>query len=196
MYTIFESGLHGEREYDTLSWLADKHDVLWLGDEIDDNTANALCSQMLAKSKIKGKDHQMKLVINSDGGSVYAALSIAHFMENLGLDISTYNIGRCCSAAAVLLTCGSKGKRYAIPTATTMLHDVSTGTVGKYEDIRIDMKETLRLRKVLMEIVVRRSKISAEEVESLAFSRDRYFTAEEALDAGLIDHIITGPFNV
>lgn len=194
MYTIFESGLHGEREYDTLSWLADKHDILWLGDDIDDVTANALCSQMLAKSKIKGKNHPMKLVINSDGGSVYSALSIAHFMEHIGLEITTINIGRCMSAAAVLLTCGTKGKRFAIPTSTTMFHDVSTGMIGKYEDIRIDMKETNRLRKLLMEIVVRRSKISSDEVEALAFSRDRFFTAEEALEAGIIDGIIDGPF--
>lgn len=194
MYTIFESTAHGEREYDTLSWLADKHDVLWLGDDIDDNVANALCSQMLAKVKVKGKDHGMKLIINSDGGSVYSALSIAHFMENIGLNITTINIGRCMSAAAILLTCGTKGKRFAIPASTTMFHDISTGMVGKFEDLRIEVKETNRLRKMLMEIVVRRSKISADEVEHLAFSRDRYFTAEEALEAGIIDGILEGPF--
>lgn len=190
MYTIFESGLHGEREYDTLSWLADKHDILWLGDDIDDTLANALCSQMLAKSLIKGKGHKMKLIINSNGGDVYSALSIAHFMEKTTLDITTICIGRAMSAAAILLVCGSPGRRFAIPSATVMFHDVSTIVAGKFEDMRIDVRETSRLRKMLMDKVVERSKISAEEVEQLAFSRDRYFTAEEALQAGVIDRVI------
>ncbi len=192
MYTIFESGLHGEREYDTLSWLADKHDVLWLGDDIDDQIANALCSQMLAKSIIKGKGHKMKLVINSNGGDVYSALSIAHFMEHTGLEITTICIGRAMSAAAILLTCGAPGRRFAIPSGTVMFHDISTVIGGKYEDMRVDVKETARLRKLLMDKVLERTKISAEQVEQLAFSRDRYFTAEEALAAGVIDRIIEG----
>lgn len=190
MYTIFESGTHGEREYDTLSWLADKHDILWLGDDIDDGIANALCSQMLAKSMVRGKGHKMKLIINSNGGDVYSAMSIAHFMENTGIEVTTICIGRAMSAAAILLLSGAKGRRFVIPSGTIMLHDIATVVGGKFEDLKIDMKETMRLRKMLMDKVVTRTKISAEEVESYVFSRDRYFTAEEALEAGIVDRII------
>lgn len=185
MYTVFEAGTHGEREYTIFSWLAN-NGVIWLSD-INDKTVDMICGQILYRKKSNIKD--LSLFINSDGGEVNAMLTLVNFMENFGVEVNTFCVGRAYSAAAILLLAGKK--RYISPNATVMFHDISYGNGGTFKDVSIHQQHIHNLREKIKAIISRRTNWTPEQIEKRVFDRDYYLTAEEALAAGVVDEITT-----
>lgn len=186
--TVIESDGRMERAYDIYSRLL-KERIIFLGTPVDEHTANLIVAQLLfLEAEDPKKD--IKLYINSPGGSVYDALAIYDTMQFVKCDIETVGIGVQASAAAILLSSGTKGKRYLLPNSTVMIHQPSSGTSGKVTDQEIDLKESLRVKALIEEIMVnntgqKRAKIH-EDME-----RDRWMTAEEAMKYGIADKVIT-----
>lgn len=188
--TVIESDGRVERAYDIYSRLL-KDRIIFLGTPVEQHTANLIVAQLLfLQSEDPKKD--IFLYINSPGGSVYDALAIYDTMQYVTNDIQTVGIGMQASAAAFLLSSGTKGKRFLLPNATVMIHQPSSGTRGKVTDMEIDLKETLRLKHHLNEIMARNTgqKIATihEDME-----RDKWMTSDEAKKYGIIDKVITTP---
>lgn len=149
--TVIESEGRYERAYDIYSRLL-KDRIIFLGDGVNEHTANLVVAQLLfLQSEDAKKD--IYLYINSPGGSVYDALAIYDTMQYIQNDVQTVGIGVQASAAAFLLSSGTKGKRFLLPNATVMIHQPSSGTRGKVTDQEIDLKESLRVKKLLEEII-------------------------------------------
>ena len=188
--TVIESEGRYERAYDIYSRLL-KDRIIFLGEQVDQHTANLIVAQLLfLQSEDAKKD--IYLYINSPGGSVYDALAIYDTMQYVKNDIQTVGIGVQASAAAFLLSSGAKGKRFILPNATVMIHQPSSGTRGKVTDQEIDLRESLRVKKLLEEIMAKNTgqkpAIIHEDME-----RDRWMTATEAQKYGLVDKVITSP---
>lgn len=188
--TVIESDGRVERAYDIYSRLL-KDRIIFLGTPVEQHTANLIVAQLLfLQSEDSKKD--IFLYINSPGGSVYDALAIYDTMQYVTNDIQTVGIGMQASAAAFLLSSGTRGKRFLLPNATVMIHQPSSGTRGKVTDMEIDLKETLRLKHHLNEIMARNTgqKIATihEDME-----RDKWMTSDEAKKYGIIDKVITTP---
>lgn len=188
--TVIESDGRVERAYDIYSRLL-KDRIIFLGTPVEQHTANLIVAQLLfLQSEDPKKD--IFLYINSPGGSVYDALAIYDTMQYVTNDIQTVGIGMQASAAAFLLSSGTRGKRFLLPNATVMIHQPSSGTRGKVTDMEIDLKETLRLKHHLNEIMARNTgqKIATihEDME-----RDKWMTSDEAKKYGIIDKVITTP---
>ena len=188
--TVIESEGRYERAYDIYSRLL-KDRIIFLGEQVDQHTANLIVAQLLfLQSEDAKKD--IYLYINSPGGSVYDALAIYDTMQYVKNDIQTVGIGVQASAAAFLLSSGAKGKRFILPNATVMIHQPSSGTRGKVTDQEIDLRESLRVKKLLEEIMAKNTgqkpSIIHEDME-----RDRWMTAVEAQKYGLVDKVITSP---
>jgi ATP-dependent Clp protease protease subunit len=148
---VIEQTARGERSYDIFSRLLKEH-IIFIGAPIDDNIANLAIAQLLYLEKEDpGKD--VVMYINSPGGSVSAGLAIYDTMQFVRCDVATYCIGLSASIAAVLLAAGTKGKRYALPHSTILLHQLSAGFSGQASDIDIHAREVLRLKKVLNEVI-------------------------------------------
>jgi ATP-dependent Clp protease, protease subunit len=188
--TVIESDGRIERAYDIYSRLL-KDRIIFLGDQVDQHSANVIVAQLLfLQSEDAKKD--IFLYINSPGGSVYDAMAIYDTMQFVTNDIQTVGIGMQASAAAFLLSSGTKGKRLILPNATVMIHQPSSGTRGKVTDQEIDLRESLRVKKLLEEIM---AKNTGQDVKRLHedMERDRWLTAKEARDYGLVDKVITSP---
>jgi ATP-dependent Clp protease protease subunit len=163
--------------------------IIFLGVPIDDYVANIIQAQLLfLESSDPGKDIQ--IYFNSPGGSVHAGLGIYDTMQYIGCDISTICTGMAASMAAVLLTAGTKGKRFALKHSRVMIHQPMGGAQGQASDIEITAREILKLKKELYEIIAEHSGQTYEKVESDS-DRDHWLTAKEALEYGMIDDILT-----
>lgn len=184
---VVEQSSRGERAYDIYSRLL-KDRVIFLVGPIEDYMANLVVAQLLfLESENPSKD--ISLYINSPGGSVSAALSIYDTMQFIKPDVSTLCTGMAASAGALLLTSGAAGKRYCLPHATVMIHQVLGGFQGQGTDIQIHAKETQRVSDNLTSIL---SKHTGQDYATIErdTNRDNFMTAQQARDYGLIDHVI------
>lgn len=185
--TVIEKSQFGERAYDIYSRLL-KDRIIFLGGMIDDDVANIVIAQFLFL-EAEDKKEDIKLYINSPGGSVTACMAIYDTMQFVGPDVETICIGQAASAAAILLSSGAKGKRYALPNSRIMIHQPIGGTEGQATDIAIHAKEILRVKDSLNEIMAHHTGKSKSQVEKDS-ERDRFLSVREALIYGIIDKII------
>jgi ATP-dependent Clp protease protease subunit len=185
--TVIEKTALGERAYDIYSRLL-KERIIFLGTEVDDTVANLVIAQLLfLESEDATKD--IKLYINSPGGSVYAGLAMFDTMNLIKPDVSTICVGMAASMGAVLLSAGAKGKRFALPNAKIMIHQGSAGFSGTPSDIEITAREVLKSRQKLDEILAERTGKSVAEVHKDT-DRDYWMSAGEAKSYGLVDSVI------
>jgi ATP-dependent Clp protease protease subunit len=185
-YVIEKTG-RGERQYDIYSRLLEDR-IIFLGTAIDDNVANAVMAQLLFLDKT-GRNQDIKMYINSPGGSVTAGLAIYDTMQLVEPDISTYCLGQAASMGAVLLAGGTKGKRFALPHSRVMIHQPHGGMGGTALDMEIQVKEIMKMKKQLEHILASHAGRSDEELAK-ACERDNFMSPAEAKDFGLIDHIV------
>ena len=184
---VIEKTSHGERAYDIYSRLL-KERIIFLGTAIDDNVANLIIAQLLfLQSEDATKD--ISLYINSPGGSVTAGLGIYDTIQFIKPNVSTFCIGQAASMGAVLLTAGTKGKRFALPNARIMIHQPWGGAQGTASDISIQAEEILRMKDELNKIIANHSGQSVEKVKKDT-DRDFFMSAQEAKDYGLVDGVI------
>ncbi len=188
--TVIESEGRYERAYDIYSRLL-KDRIIFLGDQVDQHTANIVVAQLLfLQSEDAKKD--IYLYINSPGGSVYDAMAIYDTMQYVKNDIQTVGIGVQASAAAFLLSSGTKGKRFLLPHSTVMIHQPSSGTRGKVTDQEIDLRESLRVKQLLEQIMAKNTGQKPAKIHT-DMERDYWMTAPEAQKYGLVDKVITSP---
>lgn len=176
-----------ERAYDIYSRLL-KDRIIFLGDDVNEHTANLIVAQLLFLDN-ENSSKDISLYINSPGGSVYDALAIYDTMQYVKSDIKTVGIGVQASAAAFLLSSGTKGKRFLLPHATVMIHQPSSGTRGKVTDQEIDLKEALRVKRLMEEIMARNTGQKLEKIHE-DMERDFWMTAAEAKKYGVVDSVI------
>lgn len=188
--TVIEQEGRYERAYDIYSRLL-KDRIIFLGQDVNQATANIVVAQLLFLQAEDAKK-DIYFYINSPGGSVYDALAIYDTMQYVTNDIQTVGIGVQASAAAFLLSSGTHGKRFMLPHATAMLHQPSSGTRGKVTDQEIDLRESLRIKKLLEEILAKNTNQKVAKVHD-DLERDKWLDAKEAKTYGLIDAIITSP---
>jgi len=188
--TVIESDGRVERAYDIYSRLL-KDRIIFLGTDVNSYTANLVVAQLLFLQAEDAKK-DIFFYINSPGGSVYDAMAIYDTMQYITNDVQTVGIGMQASAAAFLLSSGTKGKRAILPEATVMIHQPSSGTRGKVTDMEIDLKESLRVKRRLNEIMAANTSQKVEKIK-LDMERDYWMTAEEAKKYGIVDKIITTP---
>ena len=184
---VVEQSNRGERAYDIYSRLL-KERVVFLGDQVTSDTANIVIAQLLHLAYEDPKK-DIKLYINSPGGSVYDGLAIIDTMNYIEPDVQTIGIGLQASMGAMLLSAGAKGKRYCLPNARIMIHQPSSGTEGKITDQEIALKEGIYLKKVLIDIMAKNTGKDAKTIEK-DMDRDNWMSAEEALKYGIIDEVI------
>ena len=185
--TVVEETNRGERAYDIYSRLL-KERVIFMGSEVTPETANIVIAQLLHLAYEDPKK-DIKLYINSPGGSVYDGLAIIDTMNYIEPDVQTIGIGLQASMGAMLLSCGAKGKRFVLPNSRIMIHQPSSGTEGKITDQEIALKEGIYLKQVLAEMMAKNTGKSIKEVEK-AMDRDHWMSAEEAQKFGIIDEVI------
>ncbi|MBI2484464.1 ATP-dependent Clp endopeptidase proteolytic subunit ClpP [Candidatus Uhrbacteria bacterium] len=185
--TVIEKSHYGERAYDIYSRLL-KDRIIFLGDPIDDNVANTIIAQLLfLESEDKEKD--IKVYINSPGGSVTAGLAIYDTMNYIKPDVATICIGLAASMGAVLLSSGQKGKRFVLPNSEVMIHQVMGGAEGQATDIKIRAEHILKMKDRLNKILAKNTGQSEAKIEKDA-DRDFFMSADEAKKYGLVDKII------
>ena len=165
--------------------------IIFLGSEINEDVANIINAQLLYLNSITDKDEDIKMFINSPGGSCIDGLAIYDVMNFIDPDVSTYCMGMCASMGSILVSSGAKGKRFILPNGSVMIHQVSSGT-GRVQnaDLQIAAKESQKIQNTLYNILAANTGKSFEEIERDA-DRDHWFTAQEAVDYGLIDKIVT-----
>lgn len=188
--TVIEKSQFGERAYDIYSRLL-RERIIFLGGAIDDHMANIVIAQLIFLEHEDPKK-DIKLYINSPGGSVTAAMAIFDTMNHVKPDVSTVCIGIAASAAAVLLSSGAKGKRFVLPNSEVMIHQVMGGAEGQASDIAIVAKHILRTKENLNKILAKNTGKSVEAIEKDS-DRDYYMTADEAKKYGIVDDIINKP---
>jgi ATP-dependent Clp protease protease subunit len=186
--TVVESSNRGERAYDLYSRLL-RERIIFLGTPIDDTIANLVCAQMLFLES-EDPDKDINLYINSPGGDITGLLAIYDAMKYIKPNVSTFCFGQAASAAAVLLAAGAKGKRFALPHARILLHQPWGGVGGQASDIEIQAREILRMKDMLNSML---ANDTGQSVERITKDTDRDFiiSAEEAVEYGLIDEVIT-----
>ena len=185
--TVVEETNRGERAYDIYSRLL-KERVVFLGDQVTSDTANIVIAQLLHLAYEDSKK-DIKLYINSPGGSVYDGLAIIDTMNYIEPDVQTIGIGLQASMGAMLLSAGAKGKRFCLPNARIMIHQPSSGTEGKITDQEIALKEGIYLKKVLIDIMAKNTGKDVKTIEK-DMDRDNWMSAEEAQKYGIIDEVI------
>ncbi len=185
--TIIEKSQRGERAYDIYSKLLEER-IVFLAGPITDVSANLVVAQILYLTS-KDQNRDIKLYINSPGGSVTAGLAIYDTIQYVGCPVSTICIGLTGSMAAILLTAGSKGKRFALPNAEILLHQVAGGVTGQAVEIEITAKQIIKIKDKLNKILAEHTGQPLEKVEKDT-DRDFYLSAEEAKKYGLIDEVI------
>jgi ATP-dependent Clp protease protease subunit len=162
--------------------------IIVLGSEVRDENANAICAQMLLLAA-EDPDKDIYLYINSPGGSVTAGMAIYDTMRFVRPDVATVVMGMAASMGQFLLAAGAKGKRYALPHARVMMHQPSGGLGGSASDIKIQAEQMLYIKKQMAELIAFHTGQTVEQIEKDS-DRDRWFTAEEALDYGFVDHVV------
>jgi ATP-dependent Clp protease protease subunit len=188
--TVIENEGRYERAYDIYSRLL-KDRIIFLGSDVNEASANIVVAQLLLLQDLDAKK-DIFFYINSPGGSVYDALAIYDTMQYVTNDIQTVGIGVQASAAAILLSSGTKGKRFLLPNSTVMIHQPSSGTRGKVTDQEIDLKEALRVKRLIEAIMVNNTGQKLEKIHN-DMERDFWMTSEEAKKYGLVDKVITNP---
>ena len=187
---VIESSSKGERAYDIYSRLL-KERIIMLNGPVEDAMANLIVAQLLFLES-ENPDKDISLFINSPGGVVTAGMSIYDTMQFIRPNVATYVMGQACSMGSLLATAGAKGKRYMLPNARHMIHQPSGGARGQATDMQIQVEEIIKMKKTLTEIYVKhnsRGKTFAQMTADM--ERDKFMSAEEALDYGLIDKILT-----
>lgn len=184
---VIEKSNMGERAYDIYSRLL-KERIIFLGEPIDDAVANTVIAQLLFLDAENSKE-DIKLYINSPGGSVTSALALYDTMQHVKADVSTICIGQAASAAAVLMACGKEGKRFSLPNARIMLHQVMGGVEGQQKDVEIQAREMLRIKNQINQILVKHTGQPLKKIENDT-DRDFFMTADEAKKYGIIDKVI------
>jgi len=187
---VIERTSRGERSYDIFSRLLMDR-IVFLGSAIDDNVANIIVAQLLFLDA-EDPERDIYMYINSPGGGVYAGMAIYDTMQHLRAPVSTFCVGMCASMGAVLLTAGAKGKRNALPNSRIMIHQPSSGAQGTAADIDIAAKEILYIREKLNGILARHTGQPLERVAE-DVDRDRFLSPQEAMDYGIIVHVLEGP---
>ena len=183
---VIEKSQFGERAYDIYSRLL-RERIVFLGGPIDDETANLVIAQLLfLEAEDQKKD--ISLYINSPGGSVTATLAMVDTMNHVKPSVSTVCVGMAASGAAILLSSGEKGKRYALPNAEIMIHQPHGGAEGQATDIEITAKQIVKLRERLNKILAKNTSQTLEKVEK-DVERDFFMTAEEAKKYGIVDQV-------
>lgn len=185
--TVIEKTSYGERAYDIYSRLL-KDRIIFLGSTIDDVVANTVIAQLLFLEN-QSPDKDIKLYINSPGGSVTAGMAIYDTMQYIKPDVSTACIGIAASMASVLLAAGEKGKRFCLPNSEVMIHQVMGGTEGQASDIKIHAERILNMKKRLNEILAKHTGQTIKRIEKDT-DRDYFISAKEAVKYGLIDKVI------
>lgn len=183
---IVEKEISGERSYDIFSRLL-KERIILLSGEIDDNLSNVIVAELLYLDSINNDD--ISIYINSPGGSITAGMAIYDTMNFVKSDVSTICIGMAASMGAFLLSCGTKGKRYALPNSEIMIHQPLGGVNGQATEIKIAAERILKSRKKLNEILSKNCNQPIEKIDSDT-ERDYFMDAEESLNYGIIDKII------
>ena len=184
---VVEQTSRGERAFDIYSRLL-KDNIIFIGSAIDDNVANLVTAQMLFL-EAEDPEKDINVYINSPGGSVTAGLAIYDTMQFIRPDVTTICVGMCASMGALLLTAGAKGKRFALPNSRILIHQPSGGMQGQATDVRIHAEELIRIRELTSQILAKHTGQSMEQIE-LDVERDRYLSAEQAKEYGLIDEVI------
>lgn len=184
---VIEKSPMGERAYDIYSRLL-KDRIIFLGEAIDDAVVNTIIAQLLFLDT-ENDSEDIKIYINSPGGSVTSAMALYDSMQHVKADVSTIVIGQAASAAAVLLAAGAKGKRYALPNARVMIHQVMGGVEGQQTDVEIQAREMLRMKNQINEIMSKHTGQNLKKIEQDT-ERDYFMIPEEAKKYGLIDKII------
>lgn len=185
--TIIEKSKRGERAYDIFSRLLEER-IIFLAGTINDASANLVIAQMLYLAS-KDPKRDIKLYINSPGGSVTAGLAIYDTMQYVTPAVSTICLGLTGSMAAIILATGEKGKRFSLPNAEILLHQVAGGVTGEAAKIEITANQIVKIKKRLNKIIVKHTGQSLKKVEKDT-DRDFYLSAEEAKDYGIIDEVI------
>ena len=184
---VVEQTGRGERGYDIYSrLLVDR--IVFLGTDVNDMVSNVIIAQLLFL-QMQDPKKDIHFYINSPGGSVTAGLAIYDTIQWMSCDVNTYCIGQAASMGAVLLCAGTKGKRYALPNANIMIHQILGGAEGQATDVEIRVKYMLRLKKRLNSIIAHHTGQEYEAVEK-ACDRDNYMTADEAKEFGLVDEVV------
>jgi ATP-dependent Clp protease, protease subunit len=186
--TVIEKTQHGERAYDIYSRLL-KERIIFIGTPINDEVANAVIAQLLFLESQDPKK-EIKIYVNSPGGSVSAGLAIYDTMQYIKPDVATICVGMAASMGAVILTAGAKGKRYALPNAKIMIHQVMGGAEGQASDIAIQAEEILKVKENINKILAKHTGQPMSKVEKDS-DRDKYMSAEDAKAYKLIDKIIS-----
>jgi ATP-dependent Clp protease protease subunit len=185
---VIEQSPRGERSYDIYSRLLNDR-VVFLGEEVTDASANTVIAQLLHLESVD-PDKDISLYINSPGGSVTAGLGIYDTMQFIKPDVSTICIGQCASMGAVLLSAGAKGKRFALPNSMVLIHQPSGGAQGQQTEIQLVADFMRQTRKRLNGIL---SENTGQDLDTIQLDteRDNYMTAQQAMEYGLIDEVVT-----
>lgn len=187
---VIDQSANGERSYDIFSRLL-KERVIFLTSEVNDYQADLLCAQLLFL-EAENPDKDIHFYINSPGGVVTSGMAIYDTMQFIKPDVSTTVMGQACSMGSLLAQAGAKGKRYALPNARHMIHQPSGGAGGQATDMQIQVEEILKMKKNLTEIYVKHnSKRKTFKQLTEDMERDKFMSAEESLEYGLIDKILT-----
>lgn len=187
---VIESSGRGERAYDIYSLLL-KERIIFLGTPIDDQVANVIVAQLLFLNR-EDSEREIQMYINSPGGVIYSGLAIYDTMQMISNPISTVAVGVTASFGTVLLTAGTKGRRYALPNATIHMHQPLGGAQGQATDIEIQTKQILRLRTLLNDIMAKHTGKTVEVIKQDT-ERDFYLDAKQAVDYGLVDQVLEIP---
>ena len=188
---VIETSGRGERAYDIFSLLL-KERIVFLGTGINDQMANLIVAQLLYLNR-EDPEKEIQMYINSPGGMIYAGLAIYDTMRQISAPVMTVAVGMTASFGTVLLTAGTKGRRFALPSATVHMHQPwSSGGGGQATDIEIQAREILRQRDLLNKILAERTGQPLEQIEEDT-DRDMYMTAQQAVDYGLIDDVLHPP---
>ncbi len=185
---VVEQTSRGERAFDIYSRLL-KDNIIFISTPIDDQIANLIVAQLIFL-EAEDPEKDISLYINSPGGSITAGMAIYDTMQFIRADVSTLCVGQCASMAALLLSAGAKGKRFALPNSRILIHQPSGGAEGQASDIRIMAEEIIRMRELTSNILAKHSGQSYEQVER-DVERDRIMSAVQAKEYGLIDEVIT-----
>ncbi|MGD7707678.1 ATP-dependent Clp protease proteolytic subunit [Microlunatus sp. Y2014] len=163
--------------------------IIFLGSEVKDENANAICAQMLLLNA-EDSDKDIYLYINSPGGSIDSGMAIYDTMKWISNDVATVGMGLAASMGQFLLSAGTKGKRFALPHSRIMMHQPSGGLGGTASDIRIQAEQSLHIKRQMATLIAEHTGQTVEQIEADS-DRDRWFTAEQALEYGFIDHVHT-----
>ena len=187
---VVESSGRGERAYDIYSLLL-KERIIFLGTQIDDQVANVIVAQLLFLNH-EDPEKEIQMYVNSPGGVIYAGLAIYDTMQMISNPISTVAVGVTASFGTVILTAGTKGRRYALPNATIHMHQPLGGAQGQATDIEIQAKQILRLKALLTGIMAKHTGQTLEVIERDT-DRDYYLDAKQAVEYGLVDQVLEAP---